>query len=321
MTSDPDLTSLVDALRADLPNEHDSARLRARLSMLGIAAGASVTGSAAAAAGAGLAPSAALAATTAAANSAPGINAALAASPALGSGVAQASGWAVMAKLAVIATASPSVVAGPLWYVNTRVVSAPAASSSVAQLAADRGRASASGRELENGRARAGSELGLAAPDDGVASSPSPAASARDVALSDPNDDQPTRADDDSVQGAPLAAGSLPSSGRASASPAMAGPSASALTLEPASSVASDEPRGSASAAAFDSEPRPSLADRTTLREETELIDGALSALSASNTTRAAALLAEHARRFPNGLLSRERARAERKLRMLQGKP
>jgi hypothetical protein len=65
------------------------------------------------------------------------------------------------------------------------------------------------------------------------------------------------------------------------------------------------------------SEPEPSAAsalEATTLREETLLIDGALSALRASDTTRAGSLLAEHRRRFPSGLLHRERGRAERKL-------
>jgi hypothetical protein len=56
----------------------------------------------------------------------------------------------------------------------------------------------------------------------------------------------------------------------------------------------------------------------TTLREETALIDRALSALRASDAQRATTLLAEHERRFPNGLLSQERERARRKLTEIQ---
>jgi len=50
--------------------------------------------------------------------------------------------------------------------------------------------------------------------------------------------------------------------------------------------------------------------DEGTLRAETALIEGALAALRAGDTTRARELLAEHATRFPNGLLLRERQRA-----------
>lgn len=50
--------------------------------------------------------------------------------------------------------------------------------------------------------------------------------------------------------------------------------------------------------------------DEGTLRAETALIEGALAAIRASDTSRARALLAEHATRYPNGLLVRERQRA-----------
>jgi hypothetical protein len=60
--------------------------------------------------------------------------------------------------------------------------------------------------------------------------------------------------------------------------------------------------------------PSDRAAARTTLREETALIDRALSALRTGDGAGAAGLLAEHRRRFPNGLLSRERERAQRKL-------
>jgi hypothetical protein len=50
--------------------------------------------------------------------------------------------------------------------------------------------------------------------------------------------------------------------------------------------------------------------DEGTLRAETALIERALAAIRAGDATRARALLAEHAERFPKGLLLRERERA-----------
>jgi hypothetical protein len=47
-----------------------------------------------------------------------------------------------------------------------------------------------------------------------------------------------------------------------------------------------------------------------TLREETELVAKALSALRAGDTVKARGFLAQHARRFPSGMLVRERERA-----------
>ena len=48
----------------------------------------------------------------------------------------------------------------------------------------------------------------------------------------------------------------------------------------------------------------------STLREETELMDRALSALRSGDTANARELLRAHATRFPNGALVRERERA-----------
>ncbi|MEI9942401.1 MAG: hypothetical protein WDO69_34720 [Pseudomonadota bacterium] len=52
----------------------------------------------------------------------------------------------------------------------------------------------------------------------------------------------------------------------------------------------------------------------TTLAAETHLLDRAFAALAAGDRSTAAALVAEHARRFPNGLLSQERERARARL-------
>jgi hypothetical protein len=52
----------------------------------------------------------------------------------------------------------------------------------------------------------------------------------------------------------------------------------------------------------------------TSLAAETALIDAAFAALRAGDNTTAAGFVTEHARRFPNGLLSRERERARQRL-------
>lgn len=58
----------------------------------------------------------------------------------------------------------------------------------------------------------------------------------------------------------------------------------------------------------------PALPAPDTLREETELVDAALYAVRLGEQERARALLEEHARRFPNGALARERLRALERL-------
>jgi len=78
---------------------------------------------------------------------------------------------------------------------------------------------------------------------------------------------------------------------------------------------ASDRPPAAAasSVAVF-----PALENRSpesTLREETELVDWALSALRSGDTAGARALLQEHAQRFPSGVLVRERERALERVR------
>jgi hypothetical protein len=52
----------------------------------------------------------------------------------------------------------------------------------------------------------------------------------------------------------------------------------------------------------------------STLAEETRLLDSAFAELSAGRATRARELVAEHQRRFPNGLLQKERERARARL-------
>jgi hypothetical protein len=56
------------------------------------------------------------------------------------------------------------------------------------------------------------------------------------------------------------------------------------------------------------------LRNDSTLAAETQLLDRAFAALAAKDRSTASALVAEHARRFPNGLLRQERERARTRL-------
>lgn len=97
-------------------------------------------------------------------------------------------------------------------------------------------------------------------------------------------------------------------------------------TPTPAASVASPTADGTSSAsqpvsAAFDAAAHDvpasesqQLRSSSTLAAETQLLDRAFAALAAGERNTAAALVAEHARRFPNGLLRQERERARARL-------
>jgi len=95
---------------------------------------------------------------------------------------------------------------------------------------------------------------------------------------------------------------------------ASSGGIAPARAAEPSAAAANAQP----AVAAFDG---PSSADSsesarraTTLAAETQLLDRAFAELAAGHQSNAAALIAEHQRRFPNGLLSQERERARARL-------
>jgi len=100
------------------------------------------------------------------------------------------------------------------------------------------------------------------------------------------------------------------------ATPIAAGP----RSTDSAASAPTQEPKrdGTAPAvAAFaaESNGKPSSAQATsTLAEETRLLDRAFAALTAGDSETAAALIAEHERRFPDGLLRQERERARDRL-------
>ncbi len=91
---------------------------------------------------------------------------------------------------------------------------------------------------------------------------------------------------------------------RPAAPPARADPSTAALPA-----VAAFDSLGSADAQAQSESQR-----ATTLAAETQLLDRAFAEIAAGHRAAAAALIAEHQRRFPNGLLSQERERARARL-------
>ncbi len=285
MKSDPDVSTLIDALRDDLPSERDSARLRARLAALGIAASSGLSATTAAAATAGGA------AKSAAAGAAGG-----ATTGALGGAAAQATTWSLAVKVGVVAAVSASAVVAPAWVLSSRP------SDEQRQSVA----ASASARAPAHGAA--------ARPLRGVANearSPSEGAETRDAT--------------DTTPAPALASAQSPNAAAARAADAASAESAAPPTgvARAASAAAAptlDAPRGSGapSVAGFDANSAGTAREATTLREETRLIDGALAALRGGDIARANALLSEHAQRFPDGLLRRERTRAERKLHELE---
>jgi hypothetical protein len=56
--------------------------------------------------------------------------------------------------------------------------------------------------------------------------------------------------------------------------------------------------------------PPPPVSPSSTLREETELVERGLAAMRAGDRASAIRWLQEHARRFPHGILARDRQRA-----------
>ncbi len=114
-----------------------------------------------------------------------------------------------------------------------------------------------------------------------------------------------------------LSATAAQSAGRVAPTPAAA---AEALPGAPSAAVGAFEvapadPSPPGAAPADPSPPGvPPVEIASALREETLLIDGAFAALRAGDRTTAARLVDEHARRFPQGSLWRERERARAKL-------
>lgn len=275
-----ELDALVTALRNDLPSEGDSVRLRARLSALGLAASEALVTTSAAATGAGAASggAAALGGVTEVAAQAGGVS------------------WAL--KASALAVVSVSAIAGPAWYVHERDAAHTAAANSAVVNAQ---RAVTAKRDAKPALPAAPGETLALSPSEGQAA-PTLDAVNRDATPA--NGAAPV-----TRSGAARAA--TPASAPAGTPVSAAGEAPTDTRPQTgASSTAGFAENGDASASALVARgPEP-----TTLREETAIIDRALSALRAKDTQRAAALLADHERRFPNGLLAQERERAQRKL-------
>jgi hypothetical protein len=263
MKEDPEMSSLVDALRADLPSERDAERVRARLAAAGVAVGAALMTDVAAG-------SAAVKVATST-----GIVADLSARFA-------ALSWA--SKAGVIAVVSASTVGTPVLVAkysdapsrtkSTQVVQARAAAPKVAP------------------RSAAPETQAFALPTETaeVPSTVAPAETARRVsALPKPAVTIPIEPE-------------LPSAAPPSSQPSNTSSNQEAIKAFPEVENPASAPNA------------PQAAVPSTLSAETLLIDGALAALRAGDLVMAQRFVDEHARRFPNGLLFRERERARTKL-------
>lgn len=292
MKSDPELDALVHALRDDFPSERDSARLRARLSALGLAASHALVSTSAAAASA----------------AAPGLAQGAAALGAAGKVATQAGALSLALKAGAVVVVSATVMAGPLWIAQRR-------SLSVAPTTSD-----------ANGSQRAPlAKRPLATAPRGTMPSVEPANPSVGEAARTPANDREASTTTATPNGAHMptqgALGSAPANAvntgtvdssdlRASATEQTSSRAAPTVPPSPVAPAAQST-AGFASDDVPAAQPRAGVAiEPTTLREETALIDGALAALRAGDRARAATLLGEHQRRFPHGLLARERERA-----------
>jgi len=110
---------------------------------------------------------------------------------------------------------------------------------------------------------------------------------------------------------------------RATVAPSTPAVSTASAPVIPTASPSAAASAGSAepAVAAFDSAPHETATSEpapqrnaSTLAAETQLLDRAFAALAAGDRTTAAALVSEHARQFPNGILRQERERARARL-------
>lgn len=268
-----DINELVEALRADLPSERDAARIRARLAGFGVAVGAGLTSAEALASLAGAKAGASAAST--------GL-------------VSQLGALSWGAKLGAAAAVSVSLVTVPIIVAGGSSEPAPAASTPSRPVAL---RKPAPASQLATAPVRA-PEL-----DASTGEPQAPAATAT----------SPERRPEQArvLERAEVAVGARSSDAArvAAASPLREEPATSAPALgdEAATSAPALEPRAAGTAPVS---VEPVTARGSTLAEETRLIDAAFSALQSRDPTTAEGFVREHERRFPDGLLRRERERA-----------
>jgi hypothetical protein len=285
-TEPDDIHELVEALRADLPTERDAARIRARLAGFGVALGAGITSSEAVASLAGAKA------------------AASAGSAGLWSQFAALS-WG--AKVGIAAAVSISAVTGPLIVSNmdSRGAPVPAVSPSPKSVAVTTSAPKLAARESEQAPASI-PKIAEAPADTGSIGVPA----APVVELRTEQPAPPPRTPSHARQPVEpvVAARSRAESAHAVTPPAAVDP---VVTEAAATPVAAAHPAEPATTPSIAEPPSAALASATTLGEETRLIDAAFSALRAGDRATAENFVREHERRFPNGMLRRERERAE----------
>jgi len=328
-----DVDSLIEALQSDLPSERDEARVRARLFAASVVATTAVVSSGAAA-------------TSASANAAAGAGAlggagGLSTAPlgAAQAGLLSSTGLLskvialpLAAKIGVATTVAIGVAAGSVPMLReTRPVTSDAAMVAAAER-------SASEPRLRGGVARADSAApSQASPgfpaavpsqlagSNARSSAPSPRVRVNESSTVSAPTQPAVRSATATVQGAPSAKARAIGARSALSGTARAesvggdGMSHEARSLEATSTAdatGNSEATSTADVMKTAEAPRPvapattAYASASTLAEETGLMERAIAALNEGDRERARHWLAEHARRFPNGLLARERYRA-----------
>jgi hypothetical protein len=291
MSTDAAIERLVEALQQDGPSDRDAARLRARLAGIGIATGAGLAEGTAAA-------------------SVPVAKAAASA------GVGLSTRWASLAllpKMGIVAVVAATAVGGPLVAVEIRgrAVAEPA---KVAAPVHDGARSAAD-----------------PAPERAVSSNGVEAKLAARTALAEPGAVTPVkapgmlRAEDarHAAVRAPRAGAGTPGEKKENAGGERTPAADVAAAPVLASTTTTNVVASSAGATArFVENPSSSPPPRaSSLAEETALMDAAFAAVRVGDAATAEALVAEHARRFPQGLLWRERERARQQLATVRGAP
>jgi hypothetical protein len=287
MKTDPeDIHELVEALRSDLPTERDAARIRARLAGFGVALGAGITSSEAVASLAGAKA------------------AASAGSAGLWSQFAALS-WG--AKVGIAAAVSVSAVTGPLIVSNmeSERVRVPAAGTSPDSTALATSAPKNLARPSEQEPSSVPSATEASASNTDVVASPAPPAA---EVRTEPQASAPAAKELQPRSVAQV----FKAPSQAGVAETAAPPSvAAAAVAEPAApSGTAAIPADQAIAPAITEPAIAAPASVTALGEETRLIDAAFSALRAGDRESAKHFVREHERRFPNGMLRRERERA-----------
>lgn len=340
-TPNPDVHPFVEALRGDLPSAADDARVRARL----LAAGVAVTGAALSTSSAAMPFGASSAVAPGAVGAVPGaVASGAAASGAVASGAVVGAPAAlvkagllskvlvlpVAAKVGMAATLAVAVAATSVPLVLERDEAATRAHTAPAERAAS---------AADDRIARAASGLVPALPSGGRAEAPAPseaaAGSGRATAATatasegailpplPPAQSPPRTLPSPGVTAAPQAARSgEPRSGRAASD---SNETNGVQRGRRAASVASMPSRRANQAApvrsSADEDGRTELVSASSLGEETRLMEQAMVALGEGDLPQARRSLEEHARRFPGGLLQRERERGLARLRQTEAGP